>query len=209
MLSQAQAQEPVLEEITEPLESDIISLEDSPDGETHVEIGADGGEHVTGVFPPFDSTTFASQLLWLAIAFGLLYLMMKRVALPRIGSILEERRDRIDGDIAEAARLQQKTDAAIESYETALAQARTNAHAIAEETRGKIRAELDVKRKSVEENLAGKVTEAEGRIAQTKAAALGHVDEIAADIAQSVVAQLAGSVTEAAAKDAVAKVSKE
>jgi F-type H+-transporting ATPase subunit b len=209
MLSQAQAQEPVLDEITEPLESDIISLEESPDGETHVEVGYHGEEHVTGVFPPFDSTTFASQLLWLAITFGLLYIVMKRVALPRIGSILEERRDRIDGDIAEAARLQQKTDAAIESYETALAQARSNAHAIAEETRGKIRAELDAKRKGVEEELSGKIATAEARIAETKTAAMAHVDEIAADIAQTVVGQLAGKVTDKAARDAVAKVGKE
>ncbi len=181
-----------------------------PEGtDLHESTEAHGDEHHTDVFPPFDSTTFASQLLWLAITFGLLYLVMKRVALPRIGSILEERRDRIDGDIAEAERLQQKTDAAIASYEAALAEARANAHAIAEETRAKNRAVLDEKRKAVEEDLARKVSDAEARIADAKTAALGHVDEIATDIAQTVVAQLAGAVSEEAARDAVAKAGKE
>lgn len=179
------------------------------DAVLHEGTQAQDGDHHTSVFPPFDPTTFPSQLLWLAITFGLLYVVMKRLALPRIGSILEERRDRIDGDIAEAGRLQQKTDAAIESYETALAEARSNAHAIAEETRGKIRAELDAKRKTVEDDLAKKVAEAEGRIAETKAAALSNVGEIATEIAQAVVGQLAGKVAIKDARAAVAKVGKE
>ncbi|WP_196259541.1 F0F1 ATP synthase subunit B [Pelagibacterium limicola] len=195
----------------QPVELESVGGDHSlpEDAVLHEEIHAYGDEHHTSVFPPFDASTFPSQLLWLAITFGLLYIVMQRVALPRIGSILEERRDRIDGDIAEAERLQQKTDAAIESYETALAEARKNAHGIAEETRGKIRAELDGKRKAVEEDLGRKVADAEGRIAQSKAAALEHVDEIAADIAQTVVAQLAGTVTAKDARDAVAKVGKE
>jgi F-type H+-transporting ATPase subunit b len=194
---------------TEPVESDIISLEDSPDGETHTSVGIDGEEHVVGVFPPFDSTTFASQLLWVAITFAALYFIMSRVALPRIGEILEVRRDRIEGDLAEADRLRQKTDQAIASYEAALADARAKAHGIAEATREEIKSDLATKRSKVESELAKKVSAAEVRIEETKVEALGHVDEIAADTAQALVAQLVGKVPIKAARDAVAKVSKE
>lgn len=209
MISQVQAQETALEEAVEPLEDHIISLEDSPDGETHEVVGAHGEEHVTGVFPPFDATTFPSQLLWLAITFAALYFVMKKLALPRIGEILEERRDRIEGDLAEAERLRQKTDQAIASYEAALAEARSNAHGIAEAARAENKTKLDTARSKVEANLAKKVASAEDRIAATKAEAMGHVDEIAADTAQAVVAQLIGKVPVKAARDAVAKASKE
>src|SRR5690606_6941621 len=209
MISQVQAQETAVEEAVEPLESNIVSLEESPDGETHEVIGAGGEEHVTGVFPPFDATTYPSQLLWLAITFAALYFVMKRVARPRIGEILEERRDRIEGDLAEAERLRQKTDQAIASYEAALAEARSNAHAIAEAARAENKAKLDAARTKVETNLAKKVTAAEDRIAETKTEALGHVGEIATETAQAIVAQLMGKVPVKAARDAVAKASKE
>ncbi|WP_421952537.1 F0F1 ATP synthase subunit B [Pelagibacterium sp.] len=209
MISQVQAQETPLQEAIEPLEDHIVSLEASPDGETHEVIGAQGEEHVSGVFPPFDATTFPSQLLWLAITFAALYFVMKKLALPRIGEILEERRDRIEGDLAEAERLRQKTDQAIASYEAALAAARSNAHGIAEAARAENKTKLDAARSKVEANLAKKVASAEERIAATKAQAMGHVDEIAADTAQAVVAQLVGKVPVKAARDAVAKASKE
>ncbi len=69
--------------------------------------------HGSGVFPPFDSTHFASQLLWLAITFGLFYLLMSKVIIPRIGGILETRHDRIAQDLDEASRLKGEADAAI------------------------------------------------------------------------------------------------
>ena len=134
---------------------------------------------------------------------------MSRVALPRIGGILETRRTRIEGDLKEAERLRVETDRALAAYEAALAEARRNAHAIAEETRSSIKADIANKRKSVEAGLAGRVAEAEARIQQTKIAALGNVDAIAAETAQELVAKLAGKVSAAQARSAVAQVIKE
>src|SRR6478752_5809114 len=95
-----------------------------PAGEVHTETGAaHGGEHGGGVFPPFDSTHFSSQLLWLVITFGLFYLLMKKVIVPRVGGILEHRHDRIAQDLDEAARLKAEADAAVETYEKELAAA--------------------------------------------------------------------------------------
>src|SRR3974390_1648371 len=80
------------------------------------------GEH--GVFPPFDSHTFPSQLFWLTLTFVALYLLMSRVALPRIASILEDRRRHIGDHLAEAQRLKGQSDAAITANEMALTEAR-------------------------------------------------------------------------------------
>jgi F-type H+-transporting ATPase subunit b len=159
-------------------------------------------------FPPFDPATFGSQLLWLAITFGALYLLMSRIALPRIGEILEIRRDRIEGDLAEADRLRQKTDQAIEAYEAALANARQKAHGIAEETRSELKRETEKSRAEVEADLTARVSAAEQSIQATKTEALKSVDEIAAQTAVSVVTALTGKVSIAEAREAVAAVVK-
>jgi len=177
------------------------------EGAVHTTTEAHGGE-THGVFPPFDPATFGSQLLWLAITFGALYLMMSRIALPRIGDILEVRRDRVEGDLAEADRLRQRTDQAIADYEAALADARSKAHGIAEETRTELKRETEKSRAATEAELSARVAAAESSIQATKAEALTNVDEIAAQTAVSVVTALAGKVSIADARSAVKQVVK-
>ncbi len=160
------------------------------------------GEH-NDVFPPFDSTTFGSQLLWLAITFGLLYYLMSKFALPRIAGILEERNDRIADDLAEAEKLKQETDAAIADYEQALAEAKQNAHAIAQNARDKSKEEIEASRSKIESDLEAKMAEAEARIAETKASAMAEVDVIAKDTAEALVETLVGSAKKAEIAKAV------
>lgn len=178
------------------------------EGEVHATTEAHAEDH-SGAFPPFDPSGFGGQLLWLAITFVALYLVMSRMALPRIGGILETRRTRIEGDLKEAERLRLETDKALAAYETALAEARQNAHAIAEETRSSIKSDIDNKRRSVEADLAARVAAAEAAIQQSKTAALGNVDAIAAETAQALVGKLVGKVTAQQAKAAVAAVTRE
>lgn len=154
--------------------------------------GGEAGEHGGG-FPPFDGRTFGSQLLWLVVSFGLLYLLMSRVTLPRIGRILEERHDRIADDLEEAAKHRAESEAAQAAYEKALGEARAKANTIAGETRARLTAESDANRKSLEASLATKLSDAEARIAATKTEALTHVRSIAVDAAHSIVFTLAGA----------------
>ncbi len=141
-------------------------------------------------FPPFNSATFASQLLWLAITFGIFYILVGRLIIPRIGGIIENRRNRIAADLADAARLKGETDAAIAAYEAALADARKKAAAIAAETRATLTADIDAKRHAADAALHEKLSKAEAEIAEIKAKALAEVSGIARETTQSVVAAL-------------------
>jgi F-type H+-transporting ATPase subunit b len=183
-------------------------LEEHPAEGAAAEEHAGEVAHETTVFPPFNPETFASQLLWLVITFAALYFIISRVAIPQIGGILESRRTRIEGDLKEAERLRVETERAAAAYEEALAEARANAHAIAEETRQGIRTDIEGKRAKVERDLSAKVAEAEGRIAETKTAALSNVQQIAADTAAALVAQLSVPASDADVRDAVATVAK-
>lgn len=157
-----------------------------------VEIGTPGAEAHGSAFPPFDATTFPSQLIWLAIAFGALYLLMSRIALPRIANILEERHDRIADDREEAARLTAESEAAAAAYEKALATARGKAQGIAGETRDTLAAEAEARRKALEAELSAKLAAAETQIAATKEAAMANVRGIAIDAAGAIVNELTG-----------------
>jgi F-type H+-transporting ATPase subunit b len=156
---------------------------------------APGGAHdgAKAPFPPFNSETFASQLIWFAIAFVLLYVLMSRVALPRVGAIVEARAGRIADDLAAAQKLKDETDAAIADYEKKLADARTNAQSIAGQTRDKLTAEADVRRKTLEAKLHDHLLDAEKTILQTKTAAMSNVRSIATDAASAIVERLIGN----------------
>jgi len=162
-----------------------------------------------GGFPAFRVETYGSQLLWLAIAFGLLYYLMSRHIVPRIGGILEDRASRIASDLTAAQTMKAEADAATASYEKSLAEARANAQAIAAETKAKITAEADAERKTLEAKLAADLTAAEATIAKARETAMGNVRSIAVDTAQAIVERLAGASAEAtrieAAVDAALK----
>ncbi|MEJ8571746.1 F0F1 ATP synthase subunit B [Microbaculum marinum] len=149
-------------------------------------------EHGEGGMPQFDFSNYAPQVVWLVITFIALYLLMSRIALPRIATVIEHRRDRIASDLDAAARLKEETDEVIAAYEAELAEARGRAHEIAADTREKLNAELGAERAEVEAGLAEKTAEAEKRIAEMKAAALAEVDSAAADAAGEIVTTLTG-----------------
>jgi F-type H+-transporting ATPase subunit b len=148
-------------------------------------------EHGRG-FPPFEKQTFASQLLWFALTFVVLYLLMSRLALPRIGSILEERRRHVESDLAEAQRLKEASDATIAAHEKALAEARGRAQTLANETREKAAAAAEVRRKEVDAKLGAHIAEAEKSIAGTRTAAMANVHGIASEAASAIVERLTG-----------------
>ena len=160
---------------------------------------ADGGHKAP--FPPFEKSTFASQLVSLLIAFVALYLIVSRIALPRVGSLLDERQNAIDGDLAAAQKLKDESDAALKAYESELAAARSRAQAISAETREKLNAASEAERKTLEERLSLKLAEAEKTIAATRETAMSNVRGIAADAAGAIVQRLSGVLPDGALLD--------
>ena len=157
--------------------------------------------------PQLNPSTFAPQLVWLAIIFTGLYFIMSRVALPRIGGMIEERRSRIESDLDRAQELKDDTERAIANYEAALAEARARAHAIAQEKRSALAAEVDAERGRLAAEITARVARGEKAIAAARDKALGQVAGIAADIAGDIVGQLTGmKVAKADAAKAVARI---
>jgi F-type H+-transporting ATPase subunit b len=142
--------------------------------------------------PQLNPLDWAPQLIWLVITFGVLYLLMKWVALPKIGSVIEMRQGRIAGDLEDADKLRRETQEAIAAYEQALAEAKARAHGIVQEARNKLKDEVAAERTALDRDLAAKSAEAEAQIHQAKVSALKEVNAVASDTATEIVRRLIG-----------------
>ena len=142
--------------------------------------------------PQLEPLDWAPQLIWLVLTFGILYVLMLKVALPRIGSVLDMRRAHIARDIETADTLRRETEEAIAAYEQAIAEAKQKAQNIAQEGRAKLNEEIAAERAKLDRELAAKSKEAEARIDEAKASALKEVNKVAADVAADIVQRLIG-----------------
>ena len=159
----------------------------------HATVGADAHGHApAGAFPPVDKTTFTPQLVWLALSFGFLYVMLSRRILPRVGNVIERRAAGIRNDLAEAEHLKSETEASLKAYEQALATAKANAAGIAKTQREQLAAETDRERAAVDAQMAAKVADAEKRIMDSKKTALSAVSGVATETVGAIVAKLTG-----------------
>ncbi len=163
---------------------------------TTTQVPQDAGEKP---FPPFDSANFPSLLLWLVLTFGALYLLMSKLALPRVDGILHDRRAKINGDLGAAFAKRKEADQAAADYQKTLTDARANAQGLAQETYARLAAEADAKRKALEADLAAKLAAAEAQIEATKAKAMASVQQIAHETASAIVEHITGKPADAKA----------
>jgi len=143
--------------------------------------------------PQLNASDMAPQLIWLALTFLALYFVLSKFTLPRISSIMEERKSRIERDLAEAERLNSETQSAIAEYEQKLADARSQAGGLVKENRDAVAADLEAKRAVAEAEDHARMAAAEERIAAMKSQAMGQVTAISTETAQELIKTLVGT----------------
>lgn len=141
--------------------------------------------------PQLDFSTFPNQIFWLAVTLVIIYLILSRVALPRIAAVLAERQGTITNDIAAAEELKLKAIEAEKAYDKALADARVEAGRIAGETRAEIKAGLDEAIAKADAEISARTAESEVAINAIRASAMKNVAEVARDTALAIVAAIA------------------
>lgn len=157
-----------------------------------------------GGFPPFKTETFPSQIFWLVITFAFLFVVLWRVAGPRINGVITSRRGAINSDIAAAEKARGEAEAASAAYQVALAGARARAQGLAEENRQTLNAEIAKAKSAAEAEAAAAMAAADARIAATRIEAKGHVVKAAEEAAIAIVVRLTGeTVSPAEAAQAV------
>lgn len=153
--------------------------------------------------PQLDVSTFANQIFWLVVAIVVLYLILSRVALPRIGSVLAERAGTITNDLAAAETLKQQAREAETAYTKALEDARADAARVIEAARAEIQAELDLAIAKADAEITARSAEAEQRLAVIRDQAADAVAEVARDTAAEIVSSFGVSVDQGSVAAAV------
>lgn len=146
---------------------------------------------------------FPNQVFWLVIALVATFLILSRIALPRIAAVLAERQGTITNDLARAEELKAKAEAAEKAYEIKLADARAEAAKIVAEAKAEMQAELDAELQKAEARISEKVAESETRIAEVRAGALEAIKTVSKDVAGELVGALGGSADAKAVTAAV------
>jgi len=143
--------------------------------------------------PQLDLTTYGNQIFWLAVALVAIYLLLTRIALPRIAAVLAERNGTISNDLAAAEELKLKARASEEAYNRALAEARAEANRIVAQAKAEIQADLDAATAHADAEIAARTAESGRRIGEIRAAAVASVTEVARDTTGDIVAAFGGS----------------
>ncbi len=155
--------------------------------------------------PQLDFATFPNQIFWLVVTLVVLYFIVSRIALPRIGSVIEDRHNAIANDVDQAAEFKRKAEEAEAAYNTALAEARAEAQRIAGEAKDLIKKDIEAAIAKADAEIAAKAAESEGRIKVIQDNALKSVEEVANIAAVDVVAAIMPSASdEKALKAAIA-----
>ena len=163
---------------------------------------ADAAASAPGM-PQLDFSTWGNQIFWLVVTIVVIYLVLSRIALPRIASVLADRQGTITNDIAAAEELKKKAADAEEAYNKALADARAEAQRIIAETKAEMAEELAEATRQADEEIAAKAAESEKAIAEIRAGAMEAVKVVAADTAAELVGALGGSADADAVSGAV------
>lgn len=148
-------------------------------------------QHSAG-FPPFKTESFPSQIFWLVVTFAVLFVVLWRIAGPRIAGAIGARQDRIQSDLKAAEKHKADAEAALAAYESALAAARAKAHAEADANRKAIEAEVEKAKAQADNEARAGAAQAEAGIAAVRAAAATHVTKAAQDAAADIVSRLIG-----------------
>ena len=153
--------------------------------------------------PQLDFSTWPNQIFWLLVTLVVIYLVLSKIALPRIGAVLADRKSTITNDLAAAEELKQKAVDAEKAYNEALANARTEAAKIVAQARAEIQKDLDAATAKADAEIAAKAAESEKTIAAIRDGAAAAVAEVAKDVAGELVAALGGKADAATVTAAV------
>lgn len=186
----------------EPVDAAPESASEEHATEEHTTAGHAEAENVG--FPQLNAKSYPSQLFWLFVTFTLLYVLMSKMALPRVGSVLEQRREQREGNLSRAEQLQEEASKAKAAYEAALAKAQESAQEALSAAENAISEKLAAENAKFADQARKRIAAAEQNIAKAKADAMGSLADISADISVEIANKVAAvSVTKSDAKKVV------
>jgi F-type H+-transporting ATPase subunit b len=149
-------------------------------------------EHGSGGLPQFDPSSFTSQVFWLVLVFAFLYLYFSRKSLPTISGVIENRREQVEGDRATAERLRNEAESVLETYESGLSTARSEAQRLNMDAVADGKAQTEQALKKLQEKAEAKIADMEKNLSSAKSQAMDDMTTIAAEVASAAAEKIVG-----------------
>ncbi len=148
--------------------------------------------------PQFDPTWWAGEIVWFAVIFVVVLVLMTKVFIPRVTGTIAEREDRITGDIGRAMAAKQQAEVQAAEADAEMTRARARSQKLAADAKARVQAEASQRQAAEEAKLSETVAKAEAQIRVARDEAMSHVREIAASTVQAIVLRLTGEAASAA-----------
>lgn len=159
-------------------------------------------EHGSSGLPQFEFGYWPGQIFWLLIVFVILYVILSKVFLPRVGGVIEARAAKIEGDLADARMARDEAERQSSEAAAELAQARARAQKTAADAKAAAKAEAETRNAAEEAKLHERLAAAEASIQTGREQAMANVRNLAAETAEAIVEKLSGKAPTRAEVDA-------
>lgn len=146
------------------------------------------------MMPQLDFSTYPSQLFWLAVNFAILYFLMAKLALPRIGKTIENRAAAIKADLDRAASLKIEGEALLQNHEKIILEAQNRARYVIKQAQDEIAAESAKQLSALQDKLDKRARDAETKLHAAKTKVLAEIQPMSQELAQSMVKKLLGAI---------------
>lgn len=140
----------------------------------------------------FKNPLLISQVVWGAIIFIVLYVLLSRWALPQVGAVLATREARINADLDTARASKLGADAAVAELTTATAKARAEANTAINDALEQAKREAAIQTAELNARLETQTTAAEARIGEARASGVAALRQVATETANTVITRLTG-----------------
>jgi F-type H+-transporting ATPase subunit b len=134
-----------------------------------------------------DISSYSSQIFWLIVTFGILYIFMWRIAIPQLRTTVEERKDKISDDLSDAEQLKIEAQSILEEYKTKIKNSNTEAISIFNNTKLEIDKKIDLSKKETDEKIKKLIEESQQAIENEEKNAVNDIREKTIETTQSIV----------------------
>ena len=146
----------------------------------------------SGGMPQLNPEFWFSQIFWLIITFGILFLILSKLILPKISETLEVRKSQISENIEAAEKEREESENKIKEYEKIILDSKTEAKNYFNKAREKILKDIDKKKEILESEINEEINKAEIEISELVSNSPEKINKIAAETSSDLIKQLIG-----------------
>ena len=147
----------------------------------------------SGGMPQLNPEFWISQIFWLTLTFGILYIILSKIILPKISSNLELRKSQIQENIEAAEKQRENSESKLKEYDDIIQKSKLEAKNIFKNAREKVLKDINSKKETLDKQIDEEIKNAEQEIELLKKDAPEKINKIAKDISSELIKKLIGS----------------